>query len=194
MNPDRVADVLIRHRFTDYICTIAYSEKKDSFDFVTARYADPSKTSEPTNGWNLYLRILREPALRAMLFEILFPEKKLEIQELREKALNERAEDCGTNLGFLTLAILAVALCIITFVLTRLIGNNLALAIAFFPAVFAFLIMFPVRSAGQAWYKQRYCAQNGHSNEIFNGQTNSYCKRCGFVFSDNTKAVESEKP
>ncbi len=59
MTPDRVADIPVRHRFVDYVCTMGYSEYEDSFTIVRARYAAPGRSDSPKNGDQLYLRILR---------------------------------------------------------------------------------------------------------------------------------------
>jgi len=182
MKYDRTADVPVRHRLTDFVCTVGYSEYEEEFHFVSARYADPRKNGMPKDGFALYLRVLKEPALRATLFEALLPNERNKIQELREDALNERAKNYGFLAGLLALLLLGYGLYRLTIILARVVGYDTAEAITYLPLFFAFLVIFPVQHAVDRWYKRRYCNQHGHRLESLKNAVGSevtWCRRCG---------------
>jgi hypothetical protein len=196
MEYDRTADIPIRHRLTDYVCTVSYSERDAEFHFVSARYATPKNERTPANGFDLYLRILREPALRATLFEALLQSSTHKLAELREQAIEERAKNYGFAAGFIALCALGYALYRLTLLLANGVGYSTAEAITYLPAFFAFLIIFPVQQFVGAWYKRRYCIQNSHRFESFTtnaGTEVTWCKRCGFRLSEKAKPGASTR-
>jgi hypothetical protein len=183
MRFDRVADIPIRHRFTDYVCTVGYSERRDEFRFISVRYADHRKSSAPTNGARLYRRIRKETALRVSLLEALAPNKKAKIQALREKAIDERARRCGLALGLIVLCMLGYVLYRVTFQLAPVAGYDNAEAKTYWPVFLALLVVFPVQHVVAHFYKQLYCGQHGHRLYNFNdehGRPITSCKRCSF--------------
>ena len=110
MKHDRVATIPVRHKFSDYQCTIGYAEYEDEFHLVEVRSTNPKAAGQPKSAFDIYLRVLKEPALRANLFEALLPEKTAKIAELREDALSERAKYYGFAAGFAALCATGVAL------------------------------------------------------------------------------------
>ncbi len=130
----------------------------------------------------LYLRILNEPALRATLLEALVPENKEQIIELREKAISERGRNYGFALGLVVLGIVGYILYKLTFVIARYVEYDLAEAITYLPAFFAFLLILPVQHAVERWHARRYCEQHSHRLQSFKdkeGEQIACCKRCG---------------
>lgn len=188
MKIDRVADISIRHRFANYICLIGYSEYDEEFKFISARYADSAKKTAPPNGSDLYLRILKEPALRAAMLEALTPDLALQISELREKALSERGTNIGFYVGFIAFLLAGYLLYELTLLLAKHIGYDLAEFVIYIPMFFAFIVIFPVQAIVESWYARRYCSQHSHRLENFKskeGQQFSLCKRCGLHFEAN---------
>lgn len=194
MKPDRIADIPVRHRFVDYLCTMGYSAHKQSFTLVGARFADPRRTEKPKNGTVLYLRILREPALRANLLQALVPDDKEQITDLREKAIAERGKNYGSTVGLAAFALAGYSLYRLTLWLSTYVGYNWAEIITYIPAFFAFLIIFPVQEAVERWYARRYCKEHGHRLDSFkyaHGKDVTWCKRCGLNVSLPTHAGEA---
>jgi hypothetical protein len=182
MKHDRVATIPVRHRFADYQCTIAYSEYEDEFHLVEVRSTAPESTGQPKNSFDIYLRVLKEPALRANLFEALVPDQTAKISELREEALSERAKGYGFAVGFAALCATGYALCLLTRFLAGYIGYDTAELITYLPTFFAFLIVFPVQHFVAHWYRRRYCIQHSHRLETFKAVDEkmvTWCKRCG---------------
>jgi len=182
---DRTADIPIRHRWADYVCCIGYFEYEEEFHLISARYADPQRTTEPTNAMNLYLRVLKEPALRASLLEALTPDKVDQITKLREEAITERGKNIGFSAGFMALCFTGLALYALTRFLAKYIGYEWAEIITYLPMFFAFLVVFPVQHLVQGWYIRRYCTQNSHRLETFkdkNGKEITWCRRCSLRF------------
>ena len=185
MKFDRTADIPIRRRWADCVCRIGYSEYEEEFHFISARYADPRRTIEPTNAMDLYLRILKKPALRASLLEALTPAKVDQIAKLREEAISERGKSLGYSAGFLALCFTGLALYALTHLIAKYTGYEWAEIITYLPMFFAFLVVFPVQHLVQGWYMRRYCAQNSHRLETFkdkNGQEVTWCRRCSLRF------------
>ena len=182
MKHDRLADIPVRHRFVDYVCTIGYSEYEGEFSLVSTRYADPRRTERPKQEMDIYLRVLRDPALRATLLEALVPESRGQITELREKAISERGKNYGFALGFLTLCITGYILHKLTFLLAKYIGLDWAEIVTYLPMFFAFLVIFPVQYWVECWHSRRYCIQHSHLLKTFKnaqGEDITWCKRCG---------------
>ena len=182
MKHDRVADIPVRHRFVDYVCTIGYSEYEGEFSLISTRYADSRRTERPKRETEIYLRVLREPALRATLLEALVPESRGQIAELREKAISERGKNYGFSLGFLALCVTGYVLYKLTFLLARYIGFEWAEMVTYLPMFFAFLVIFPVQHWVERWHSRRYCIQHSHRLETFKnsqGKDITWCKRCG---------------
>jgi hypothetical protein len=185
VNLDRIADIPIRHRFVSYVCRVGYSEYEEEFKFVSARYADPTKTETPANGFDLFQRILREPALRATMLEALTPNLQGQITELREKAVSERGKNLGFALGFAALLLVGYVLYRITLLLSRYIGHDWAEIVTYLPALFAFLVIFPVQAVVERWHARRYCEQHSHRLEAFKdkgGTEVTWCRRCGLRY------------
>ena len=194
MTPDRVADIPIRHRFVDYVCTMGYSEYENSFTLVRARFADPRRTNIPKNDTDLYLRILREPALRANLLEALVPNAKAQITDLRERAITERGKNYGFTAGLAVFALSGYSLYRLTYWLSKHVGDDWAEIITYIPAFFAFFIIFPVQHAVKLWYARRHCNENNHRFETFKGAHGNevtWCKRCGLNVSQPKQANEA---
>ncbi len=186
MNPDRVSDIPIRHWFVDYVCTIGYSEHEGSFTLVKTRFLDPHQNGKPKHEMELYLRILREPALRANLLEALVPEAKAQISELREKAISERGKNYGFSIGFAAFVLTGYSLHIFTKWLGNHIGYDWAEMITYIPIFFAFLIIFPVEHMVERWHARQYCYAHNHRLETFEdiqGNNVTRCKRCGLNIS-----------
>ncbi|MBX3628071.1 MAG: hypothetical protein KF892_23885 [Rhizobacter sp.] len=192
---DRTADIPVRHRFVDYVCTIGYAEYEEEFHLLASRYADAARSgSQPPDGMALYLRILQEPGLRATLLEALVPDSKAQVAQLREKAIAERGKSYGLWLGFAALCLLGYCLYKATFLLARHLGNDWAEFVTFIPAFFAFLVVFPVQHAVERWYARRYCAQISHRLETFKdkqGREVTLCKRCGLRISSSSVASDA---
>lgn len=191
---ERSADIPVRQWLTDYLCTISYSETDGEFHFISARYADPGKTQMPAKPFDLYLRVLREPALRANLLAILVPDRTGQIDALREEAIAERAKTHGSYVGFAALCIVGYAIYHLTLLLARYVGYDTAEAITYLPAFFAFLVIFPVQHWYAAWYCRRYCAQHSHRLESWTdheGKSLTRCKRCGLFLGHGYQASHS---
>jgi len=185
MKIDRVADIPIRHRFVDYVCSIGYSEQGEEFVLVSARYADLTRAKVPSNAFNLYLRILKEPALRATMLEALAPDCVSQIHDLREQAISERGSNVGFSAGFIAFLILGYALYKLTFLLAKFMGHDWAGMITYIPMFFACLVILPVQGHVERWYARRYCDQHSHnlySLSHRDGLEITRCKRCGLVF------------
>ena len=190
MTHDRIADIPIRHRFVDYICSIGYSEYEEEFSLVAARYADSRKMESPPTGFDLYLRILKEPALRATMLEALTPDLKSQINELREKALAERGKNIGFLLGSFAFLLTGYALYKLTTVLARHIGHDWAEMVTYIPMFFAFLVVFPVQAIVVQWHARRYCEQHSHRLETYKDKEQkeiTWCRRCGLRFESNAQ-------
>lgn len=182
MKHDRVADIPVRHRFVDYVCTIGYSEYEGGFGLVSTRHADPRRTERPKQEMDIYLRVLREPALRATLLEALVPDSRGQVIELREKAISERGKNYGFALGFLAFCVTGYVLYKLTFLLAKYIGLDWAEIVTYLPMFFAFLVIFPVQHWVERWHSRRYCIQHSHLLETFKnsqGKDITWCKRCG---------------
>ena len=189
MKLDRVADIPIRHRFVDFVCSIGYSEYEEEFKLVAARYADSRKTENPSNGFDLFLRILKEPSLRATMLEALTPDLKGQITELREKAVAERGKNIGFAFGFVALLLTGYSLYKLTLFLSRHIGHDWAEIVTYIPTFFAFLVIFPVQAVLERWHARRHCEQHSHRLETYKnkeGREITWCKRCGLRFEPNT--------
>lgn len=184
---DRTADIPLRHRFVDYVCTIGYSEYEGEFHLVGSRYADVTRAKEkPRDEFTLYLRILREPALRATLVEALVPNSQVQVLELREKAISERGKNYGLWSGFAAFSILGYCLYMVTDLLARHIGIDWAEIITYIFAFFAFLVIIPVKHTVERWYARHYCNQYSHRFETLSDQQGrevAWCKRCGLRIS-----------
>lgn len=186
MTPDRVADIPVRHLFINYVCTISYSECQDAFTLIGTRYADPSQSKLPKNQHLLYLRILKEPTLRATLLETLVPDAKAQITELRETAVSRKGKSLGLTVGFVALGLTAYLLYRSSFWLSRHSEYEWAEMVIYIAAFFAFFIVFPVQSVVERWYARRYCHSHSHRITMFkgaNGAIVTSCKRCGLNFS-----------
>lgn len=184
---EHIADIPIRHRLVDYVCTIGYSEYEGEFHLIASRYADSVRArSEPENGFTLYRRILSEPELRATLLESLVPGSQIKVAELREKAIFERGSNYGFWLGVAAFCLLGYCLYRLTVLLARSFGNDWAEIITFIPMFFAFVVVLPVQHMVEHWYSRRYCRQHSHRFETFSdqqGQDVTLCKRCGLRIS-----------
>lgn len=190
MEFDRTADVPIRHRFVDYVCSIGYSEYEGEFKFISARYAAPSRTETPPNGHDLFLRVLKEPALRATMLEALVPDSRDQILELREKALSERGKNVGFAIGLLAFSLTGYGLYKLTLLLARHVGYDWAELITYIPTFFAFVVIFPVQALVERWHARRYCLQHSHRLETFrnkDGSETTWCKRCGLRFDSSAQ-------
>lgn len=182
MKHDRVADIPVRHQFVDYVCSVGYSEYEGEFGLVSTRYADPRRTERPNREMDIYLRVLREPALRATLLEVLVPDSQGQVIELREKAIAERGKNFGFGLGFLALCATGYLLHKLTLLLAKYIGLDWAEMVTYIPMFFAVLVIFPVQHWGERWHSRRYCINHSHRLETFKnaqGKEVTCCKRCG---------------
>lgn len=185
---DRVADIPVRHGFTDYVCTIGYSNADGEFHFISARRANPLDPKPPAKPFDLYLRVLREPALRANLIEALVPGQRGHVSSLREEAIVERARSHGLAAGIAALAIVGFALYWLTEFLARRVGYDTAELITYLPMFFAFLVMFPVRDWYASWYLRRHCAMHSHRLHTWSdetGRSHTMCKRCGLFIGSS---------
>lgn len=174
------ADIPVRRFFKDYICTIAYSEADEQFEFVSARNANAAYSQTPEKPFELYLKVLRTPALRARLVEALLPEQKGQVTALREEAILERAQAQGLWLGLAIFALVGYALYELTLLLADHFGYQTAELITYLPMFFAFLVIFPTKEWYTRWSQQRYCEIHGHRLRPLTEGV-SLCSRCGFT-------------
>lgn len=192
---EHTADIPIRHRFVDYVCTIRYSEYESGFQFLASRYANPARArSRQKNGMTLYLRILSEPSLRATLLESLVPNSEVEVAQLREKAISERGGAYGFWVGFAVFWLLGYCLYRLTVLLARNLGHDWAEIITYIPSFIAFVVVFPVQRVFEHWYIRRYCGQYSHCLEKGSdpqGREITWCKRCGLHFSSSDFAGDT---
>ena len=188
MKVDRVVEILVRHFGVDYVCSIGYATYEDEFRLVGVRYADDRKTRPISRPENLYLRVLNEPALRAGLIEALFPEDKVKIRELREKAIHTRASSTGHVVGFATLALLWYALHRSVPSLAKLIGYDLAEWLVVIPLLAGIVGMFLLQQLIQHMILRQHCANYGHDFGFgkYLPQTNKrWCRRCGLRYTSD---------
>lgn len=181
MEYTRVADIPIRHRSADYVCTIGYSENNRRFYFVSARYADPSM-GEPKDSYVLYDRILNEPALRIALVEALLPHDGQEIEHIRERAFEKRAQEYSVFAGFLVFLLLVYVVYRLDYAIDEFLGAFSP--IAYVAAAFGFCVIYPVQGVFRRWYTRRYCTQQGHRLTHFKddaGTEITWCDRCGLL-------------
>jgi hypothetical protein len=179
---DRAEDIHIRHKMADYVCRISYNESREDFHFVSVRYADTSISKPVANGFDLYMRILKEPNLRANLHEAFGIATATRLTDMREEGLRQRASSVGLNAGIAAFVLLGIAIYFVFRLLARRIGNDWAEVVTFVPAFSAFIVVMPVQHIVRSWYLRRHCDQNGHMFETWNDRTGrqiTMCKRCG---------------
>lgn len=193
MEYGKTADIPIRHLLTNYVCTISYNPKNQSFDFVSARYANSKTAKAPKSGFELYRRILIDPTLRANLIEALLPDQQDKIKELRESAITKLADNYGLVAGLVVFGFTGILLYEITLMLTKSIGRDYAESLTFLPAFFAIFAIFPTQEKIAQLYKRLYCHKNNHYFEFIGTKDAGgfqRCKRCGFISKNNDETQQ----
>ena len=185
MTVERTTEMPVRHAFTDYVCTVGYSEVDEEFRLIAIRRARSNKPVATSTGEEIFRKILRNPPLRATLLEQLTPDLKGQIIELREEAIRDRAKGIGFAIGFASFVVLGILLYQVTIYLSRHIGRDWAEIATYIPTFFAFVIIFPVQGYVSGLYRRRHCEIHSHLLDVFkdkDGREVTRCKRCSLRF------------
>lgn len=177
----RTASVEVRRHFRTYTCRLLLSDDGETIQLVGVMPRGSDQRIPHTIEWEIYMRVLSEPQLRASAMQQLFHDTPGIVNSATEEIVSAKANDIGLWGGLTAFAVAGGLIYGAYALLARHFDEESAYLITFLPALFAFMLIFPIRDRVATHVKRYYCNKRGHILKFATDSAGSgfvVCERC----------------